>query len=296
MTDDAGLWTPPALNPFQGNSLDEVVTSYADYLSVCVPAQHKLFQDRVRGDLDAARAEAAVFSWLRAEKLSPKINEVPGRVAADFLCAPPQGGSILLEVTSLNAISVSNKSSIPNNLAEVAGRFSMITPQLMLKADSKVRQLSAGQPGVPGIAVVCLVHPAASVLLGTLAAQWMMISDPVIRVPLATPGDSIPVQTVTDLRYSIFLEWQNGVITPVRTSISAVLLVSLWDKHLEIVGLLHPQPATPLAYRLFPSVPFLRMNWPITNPVQMDWVIGNPALYSAEHHTVTLTSEELKGE
>jgi hypothetical protein len=295
MTDVRGLWTPLVLNPFQGNPLDEVVKAYADYISVCAPEQHRLFQDRARRDRDAARAEAAVFSWLRAQKLSPEINEVPGREAADFLCSPPQGGSILLEVTSLNAISVSNKSSIPNNLAEVAGRFSMITPQLMRKADSKVRQLSAGQPGIPGIAVVCLVHPAASVLLGTLAAHWMMVSDSMIRVPLASFGDSVRVQTTTDLQYSIFLEWQNGVITPVRTSISAVLLVSLWDKHLEIVGLLHPEPAIPLDYRLFPRVPFLRLDWPIANAVQMDWVIGAPAPFSADHHAVVLSNEELRG-
>jgi hypothetical protein len=78
----------------------------------------------------------------------------------------------------------------------------MITPQLMVKTDSKVRQLSAAPAGIPGIVVICLEHPAASLLLSTLAAKWMLLSDPVIRVPIGVTGELTgATQAVTDLRY-----------------------------------------------------------------------------------------------
>lgn len=178
MNHGLGLWRPDDQNFFAGDTLDQIVKAYAEFLEVCAPDQHRLFQLRVKNDLDAGRSEAAIFSWLRAESLCPGVHEVPGRVGADFLCSPPAGGPVLVEVTSLNATVVTTKSGWTDKLDKIAGHLAMITPQLMVKTDSKVRQLSAAPAGIPGIAVICLVHPAASSLLSTLAAKWMLLSDP----------------------------------------------------------------------------------------------------------------------
>lgn len=284
-------------NLFAGDTLDQIVKAYAEFLEVCARDQHRLFQLRVKNDLDAARSEAAIFSWLRAEGLCPGVHEVPGQMGADFPCSPPAAGAILVEVTCLNATAVTTKSGWTNKLDKIAGHLAMVTPQLMVKAGSKVRQLSAAPAGIPGIVAICLVHPAASLLLSTLAAKWMLLSDPVIRVPIAVSGEVTgATQAVTDLRYSVFFEPQDGVIVPVRQSVSAILLVALWEEQSEIVGLLHPKPMTFLNYRIFQQVPFLRVEWPLTNPVGLDWIIGDPCPRRVDHRRVSLTDAGFRGE
>jgi hypothetical protein len=95
---------------------------------------------------------------------------------------------------------------------------------------------------------------------------------------------------------SVFFEPQDGVIVPVRQSVSAILLVALWEEQSEIVGLLHPKPMTFLNYRIFQQVPFLRVEWPLTNPVGLDWIIGDPSPRRVDHRRVSLTDAEFRGE
>jgi hypothetical protein len=93
-----------------GNTLEQIVVAYSEYLRVREPLQHTLFQLRLKDDPDAAKSEAAVFSWLRSQKLAPSINEKPGQTGADFMCSPKGSSPFLLEVTCLNANSVESKS------------------------------------------------------------------------------------------------------------------------------------------------------------------------------------------
>lgn len=55
----------------------------------------------------------------------------------------PYGG--FLHLSRLRA-----KSGWTDKLDKIAGHLAMITPQLMVKTDSKVRQLSAAPAGIPG--------------------------------------------------------------------------------------------------------------------------------------------------
>ena len=131
--------------------------------------------------------------------------------------------------------------------------------------------------------------------MSRLAAHWLIVSNPKIRVPLeAAEGTRPNVQTAVDFEYSAFLEPQDGAIVPVRQSISAILLISLWKSQCEIVGMLHPQPGIALDYHLLPEVPFLRIQWPIAASVQTEWIIAHPAPHTASYAPVTLTDDELK--
>jgi hypothetical protein len=293
---DSGLWTPPAQPGFQGSTLDQLVQAYQAYLQVRAPDQYRLFQDRLRSNPDGAKAEAAVFSWLRFEKLTPSINEKPGQTGADFLCTPFGGQPFIVEVTSLNSVSTTTHSHLFDKgmLDGVAGHFSMITPQLVAKADSKTRQLATAATGSAGVLAICLLHRGAPILLSTLAAKWLLLSDPRIEVPITATGE--PGETagvVYDFKYSVFLESRDSTIVPVRQSISAILFISVFDRHNEIVGLLHPNPVTALNHRIFPKVPFLRLLWPITNSVEMDWIVGDPSPAHTDQWPVVLTQEEL---
>lgn len=216
--------------------------AYLAYLLLRAPDQHKLFQERLKSNPDGASAEAAVFSWLRAEKLSPSINEKPGQTGADFKCFPTGHKPFLVEVTCLNSISVTNQSHWldKDKLDRVAHHLNLITPQLVVKADDKTRQLSTAADGSAGVLAICLVHPIASILLSTLAAKWLLASEPTLEIPISATGEQVaPARAVSDLRYSAFLAARDGAIVPVRQSISAILLIALWDRHSEVVGLLH---------------------------------------------------------
>jgi hypothetical protein len=274
------------------------VQAYLNYLLLRAPEQHNLFRGRLKNNPDGASAEAAVFSWLRAEKLSPSVNEKPGQTGADFKCLPTGHNPFLVEVTCLNSIAVTNQSHWldKTKLDEVAHHLNLITPQLAVKADDKTRQLSAAATGNPGVLAICLVHPIASILLSTLAAKWLLASEPTIRIPISASGERVaPAQTVTDLRHSVFLAECDGAIIPVRQSISAILLIALWNRQSDVVGLLHPKPITAFDHRILPQVPFLRLVWPTTASLEMEWLIGYPLPHKADHYPVALTADELAG-
>jgi hypothetical protein len=277
--------------------LENVTKAYSVFLEVCAADQHTAFLNRLTSAPDAAKAEAAVFSWLRAGKLAPIINEQVGRGGIDYLCSPPNSIPFLLEVTSLSKAAVVSKSGWPDSLDEVAQAFSVITPQLAGKGQSKAPQLATGQVGIPRVLAICLAHPGASALLSTLAAEWLMVSDPVIQMPIAAQGkEPGPARLATDLKRSVFFGPRDGVIVPMRESISAILLVALWYRQLDILGMLHPKLTVPLDYRVFTRIPFLRVEWPLTSPIDMEWVIGDPGPLVAYHVAVALTDNELKRE
>jgi hypothetical protein len=172
----------------------------------------------------------------------------------------------------------------------------MITPQLAGKGQRKAQQLSTGQAGIPRVLAICLAHPGASALLSTLAAEWLMVSDPTIQVPIMAQGEEPgPTHFVSDLKRSVFFGPKNGAVVPMRESISAILLIALWNRQLDIVGMLHPKPMVPLDYRAFPQVPFLRVEWPLKSAIETEWVIGYPSPLVAYHVRVALTDNELKG-
>lgn len=293
---EIGLWMPSEDNRFLvDHTVADLVKAHSLFLEIRHPNHHKQFQDRVNNDADAAAAEAVVFSWLRQQKLRPQIAESLSDGGADFLCEPEGKTPFVLEVTNLDRDAVERRSGWPDELDEAVRPFAMITPNLQSKARGKARQLGKG--GAPRLLAISLAHIAGSALLGTLAAEWLMTSDPKIQVPLALDGDPQPSQNVTDFRKSAFLRLQGRNILPVRQSISAVLLIAVSKHQLETVGLLHPEPAVPFDYTILADVPFLRIEWPIKDDlIRKEWVIGHPSPSRYYHTKVELTDSDLKGE
>jgi hypothetical protein len=72
------------------------------------------------------------------------------------------------------------------------------------------------------------------------------------------------------------------------------LLVAIFARQLDIVGMLHPAPKTEFAYRVMSGVPFLRVPWPITDGrIETEWVISNPSPLAPHHVKVCLDESEL---
>jgi hypothetical protein len=285
------LWTPNAR--VLGATVSEVVKAYSLLLEIRYPDHFRAFRLRTVNDPTAANAEAVMFSWLRWHGFSPTPADAPGLGGPDFLCSPPLAAPFLLEVTSLKPDAVSQRSGWPDELTDKAHAFAMITPKLWSKAKNKAAQLGGHE--IARILAVCLTHTGADVLLSTLAAQWLMTSDPKLSVPVGSPITA--VREVTNLSKSAFLTIREGNIVPARQSISAVLLVALWEQELHAVGLLHPEPAVAFDYRSLIELPFLRLEWPVKNGVlRTEWVVAKPAPRVDCHVPVSLTTDDLRGE
>lgn len=227
--------------------------------------------------------------------MNPQVAESTATGGADFLCEPEAKEPFVLEVTSLNRDAVEERSGWPDELDEQVRAFSMITPNLWSKARTKTPQLT--DQGAPGILAITLNHIGAAQLLGARAADWMMVSEPTISVPLASKGKSTPSASTTNLKKAAFIRIQEGQVVPVRQSISAVLLIAIWAKELGVVGLLHPAPSVPFDYRTFSDVPFLRLKWSVKESrLQLEWIVAQPGPARYGHSAISLSEPELKGE
>lgn len=211
----------------------------------------------------------------------------------DFLCLPEAKDAFLLEVTSLRKDAVVAKSGWPDDLTEGAAAFSMVAPQISRTIQNKVPQLAREPEDIARVLAVCLSHRSAPALLGTMAAEWVVTSTPVITTDLSAAGE--PAHLDTNLRHSVFFCIKSGAIVPIRKKISAVLLVGVYERQLEIVGMLHPAPEKPFDYRLLKNIPFLRTEWPIQGAkINTEWVIGDPRPLAHNHRPVELTDVEFR--
>jgi hypothetical protein len=101
------------------NMVRDVLEYYRCYLSRNHDiADHSTqFMKRENSDPKAAEAEAVVFSWLRAEKLEPRLFEDAGTGGPDFLCTHSGSDPFLVEATSLDSEMVSERSRLRQRLA-----------------------------------------------------------------------------------------------------------------------------------------------------------------------------------
>lgn len=254
-------------------SVDRVTRTYGDWLSVVRPAHFGEFQKRLIDNPAGAQAEAVVFAWLRLLQHDPDVFEELGVGGPDFICTPRGGGEkFLIEVTALDAEAVSAKSGWPNEFDDVARPFTLITDVFNARTKRKAPQL--GGQEFPGVLAVCLSHVGAAALVSTFAAKLFSID------PAKAP---------------FFRKTAAGFET-VRKSVSAILLIAIWDDQLDAIGLLHPEPARPFEISGFYDVPFFRLIWPPAGEeVKGEWVTYSPPGSKAYHAPINLTDDELKG-
>ncbi len=113
-----------------GDTVQDVVEYFRRYLSRNrdLAEHYEEFLKREKSDPKAAQAEAVVFSWLRAEKLEPRLFEVPGKGGPDFCCSSDATDRFLVEATSLDSEMVSERSGLPAEITGPGGgAFGLIT-------------------------------------------------------------------------------------------------------------------------------------------------------------------------
>lgn len=272
--------------------LDDIVNSYLEYL-LTLPAHRERFEQRLASHPPGARAEAAIFAFLRAEGCDPMLNEDPGTGGADFCCRAPD--QFVVEVTSLEDVTMANRAGIEQDLPAngEGGALDMeeVLNLVRTTVSGKASQL-ADYP-VPRVLVICSEHWGTSMFFGPGGAAEIMYGGSSITTPFTQDGPSGPTQITTELRDAPFFRIKGGVAETCRRSVSALLLVHLDTTACHIVGLLHPDPAITFPIENLPTIPFGRVAWPV-NELRIEWLVAGPEQARFPHEHIGLSMEELR--
>jgi hypothetical protein len=287
-------------------TVEELVSSYVDYLTAVYPESLPMFKRRLNDDKEAATAEAIVFGVLQNLHARPEVNELPGTGGADFLCAATGGSPIfalrepdpssrfVVEVTSLDSASVSNRSHLPNEIVDGGGgAFDLITSAILAKAKKKIPQLK--DHPMPRVLALVSSHAQVGALINTYAAQEVLVSRIQWRHEIGS--NEVDRNEYTDLSMSVFMKpGANGTILPARQSISAILLIGVHGRDSVVYGILHPEAAYPFNQGFLPEVPFIRIaKWPIVDgKIWTEWVIANPSGKTVPHWKISLPRPKRK--
>lgn len=274
--------------------LNECINSYQDYLLVKYPEVEKRFNTRCKSTehKEGCTAEAAIFAFMQLHDYQIELYENPGTGGVDYFCFRDKQ-RLFLEVTTLKEDTIAKHSGwtmeIPNDIR--VSSYKMITPKLRQKISEKASQLS--DHDCPRVLAICSVHYASDVLLGTDAAERLLVGDSVICV---STGGEEDIHMVTHLADTAFLRFEAGSVVTCRKSISAILLVSIFDKRLRTVGVLHPDPEIEMPLELFPRIPFVRLaRWsPEVRVIDTEWVQKQANVYDSFHMKIEIPEEDLR--
>lgn len=88
-----------------------------------------------------------------------------------------------------------------------------------------------------------------------------------------------PAYQATDLKDAIFIKDEAGHLVASHKAISAILLVNVSESVSTVTGILHQEANFPFDIFNLPSVPFIRLLWPVLNgKINTEWVrSGHPA-------------------
>jgi hypothetical protein len=270
--------------------IHDLVDSFWIFLSRNGYTAHlESFKRRLKDDEKAADAEAVVFSFLWSAKRHPDMSEVPGKGGPDFCCCISSEEKFLVEVTSLDSVSVSDRSGLPEKISGPGGSaYALITSKLQGVAKRKAPQLS--EHPYPRVLAITLKYDFAGLLMDRRAASELLVGKTWFHVPIGQLD--APTYTTVDPSSAVFYDTymcdpSGRSVMPRLQSISAILLVSIFPNQSEVVGILHPEPSVLFDLRLFPQVPFLRFkHWPpIDGRPQTEWILGEDGQdYAAFRH------------
>ena len=254
----------------------DIVDNYKNFLVNEYPKRSKPFCDLLASQPASARTEAITFHYFKDNIDKIQVEEDPGKGGVDFRCITRKS-EFVVEVTHLEDESVSQASGLGNEIPEhgTVRSYCRITHLLRKAASGKAEQMSGYC--CPRILVMTSEHVYANDLLSSkIAAESLLTSDTSISIPhpLANPEPGIGLETC--LENSVFFRPnnQNDDFEACRRSISAILLCSIYENAMEIVGILHPDPVHKFPIKFLPTIPFVKLkNWPPRdNKIGTEWV------------------------
>ena len=236
-------------------TVDNLLDEYKHFLDVNQPEHSNSFHQRCNNQPEAARAEAVVFSFFQWNGYDIRVEETGNEGGVDFR-VQTENTDFVVEVTSISRKKFIEYHETPEKPILGTGystNLYKVADQILSRAARKAGQMSGYD--CPRILVIACEHPEYADVLhdkGAFGPKMFLTSPPKLEIP---GGNNI-----TDLKYSLFLRFENDRIVFCRKSISAVLLFYIHERiRTEIVGLLHPKPAYKFSIELLPSVPFVEV-------------------------------------
>ena len=273
-------------------SIANVIDSHKSFLKIEYPKHLQRYCDRLENQPESAKAEAISCYFFRTRCDDVQVEEDLQKGGVDFRCKSKDGTEFVSEVTCFEAEAAAAQSKLPNEFPEnelnIGGPFAMVNHRLLSKAVRKAKQISGYC--CPRILVITCEHIMSEILLGKPGAELLLTSEPEILEPVGNLGNTSElgnVNSVTDLRHSVFFRLKNGKLESCRRSISAILLFSIFPDKTSVVGLLHPDPEYKFPIRALPLMPFLILKqWPPqNNKIEKEWVIHDPKPDKFYHHS-----------
>lgn len=150
---------PPLITPPRAVFLGGLIEPYREFLRAKYPKSLEKF-DRLRTEQpEAALAEVAVFSILHANNLNPEPADKPNLGGLDFYVRVPLGREpFAVEVTTMLAVKVEEKTHIPQTGDDGGGAYNMITFEQARKIDEKLVQIEKHDYKMPVVVAVCTLH------------------------------------------------------------------------------------------------------------------------------------------
>jgi hypothetical protein len=282
-------------------TLHEVLDSYRTYLlhdEATNPHQQTLrrFDERLQSHPESAKAEAAVFEYLRQHNLHPQLAEDATTGGADFYCKVSET-EVVVEVTAIGTEAFSSGSGMADDLDDCqVGYFNMpkMTALLRNRASKKTRQVD--QYHCPRVLVIAGFHSGSSILFGQSGIEEFMTGGSMITIPLGPEGMVGSSYISADLGEAALIRPTiTGGIELCRRAYSAILLMAIHGAGSHVMGMLHPEPLHQLPDGAFAGVPFATLQWPIRDrELVVRWVIHDP---DPERHyflPITMTDEEIR--
>ncbi len=242
------------------------IPAYKEKLQETHPGLLALFEIRLRECPGAAHLEAYTFTIFKVLNLNPQIHERPDSGGADFRMLSTPAQPIYAECKYIDRRTVAAMSGLSDDEQDGVQTYSQITPKLQSTIGEAVPQLSLCSDG-PGVAVVGTDHLRADMVMGWWAAEKLLTSTTVLRVPISQEsGHAVgPIHEFAALRDSAFLRPAQSAgedLDRRRLPASAALMLAFntATRRVHAMGVLNPWPVRAIDHRHFARIPFARFS------------------------------------
>jgi len=243
-------------------SYGDVIRRHRAWLTAYGRARRERWEGMLESQPEAALVEGGVCGFLQKSVGSVEPNEDPDSGGPDFACM--QGGErFYVEATCVTIEAGTRATGV--DAGQCGGGFGRaITGVIRNEVSNKAKQC-AGVTDAPCLLAIGTLHSEVGRLFrDELQVPSVLTSDTKITCAFdPTTGEAVGESRLsTDLSRSAFIKKSNShgeLVAPVRRTISGIVLVDLYWKSLNVLGVLHVDAARPFNRQLLPNVKFYRL-------------------------------------
>jgi len=243
-------------------SYGDVIKRHREWLTAYGRARQERWEGMLESQPEAALVEGGVCGFLQESVSSVESNEDPDSGGPDFACM--QGGErFYVEATCITIDAATRATGV--NAGQCGARYyRAITGVIRNEVSNKAKQCAGVTDGPCLLAIGTLHSEVGRLFRDERQVPSVLTSDTKITCAFdPTTGEAVGESWLsTDLSRSAFImksKSDGELVAPVRRTISGILLVDLYWKPLNVLGVLHVDAARPFDRQLLPNVKFYRL-------------------------------------